>query len=193
MTSIYSLLITYFIIILWILSFTFLYRKRISYMTGMMIAMSTGMTIGLTFGIVLGILYSDQLFKMTVISMIIGGMTGVIFGIQFNIIAVIDGFMSGIMGGMMGVMLGVMIPNDTINTVINVFAVFSSGILFLLFLLIQHDIIIKEKGWRKFFFAKQLPLFLVVILFFILSNQYQYPIPRADIDHSSHLYNSTHK
>ncbi|MGO4886543.1 cupredoxin domain-containing protein [Anaerobacillus sp. MEB173] len=191
MDSVYGLIITYSIIVLWIFSFTFLYRKRITCMVGMMIAMTMGMTIGITLGTIIGMIYPDYLFKTTVISMLIGGITGVIFGLHISIMGVLDGLLSGIMGGMMGAMLGTMITSETYNTVINVLGVLSAGIFFILFLMMQSEIKVKEKGWKYFFFAKPMPLFLVVLFFLYITNQYYYTAPQAVKDHSEHFNNST--
>jgi hypothetical protein len=155
-------------------------------MIGMMGAMAVGMVLGLSFGVILALLHPEHFFEVTVISILFGAIAGTIAGFPISIIAVLDGFLSGAMGGMMGAMLGVMVSGDEVNMVMNVMIVISGGALFILFLMLQGELNIKDKGWKSFFFAKRLPLFLVIILAFYLTHHYSLPIHHENIDHSHH-------
>jgi MFS family permease len=183
-----TLLILYTLIVLWILSFIFLFRKKISCMAGMMVAMTVGMVLGLAFGTIIAILHPDHFFEVTVISILFGALAGTIAGFPISIMAVLDGFLSGAMGGMMGAMLGVMVSGQAINNVMNVMIVLAGGVLFILFLMMQGELSFKEKDWKNFFFAKRLPLFLVILLAFYLTHHFSLPIEheKMEEDHSSH-------
>ncbi len=180
------LLILYILIISWIYSFIFLFRKKISCMAGMMIAMTIGMVLGLSFGTILALINSDHFFEVTVISILFGALMGTIAGFPISIMAVLDGFLSGAMGGMMGAMLSVMVSSKVTNTAVNVIIVFSGGVLFILFLMMQNEINIKEKGWKNFFFVKRFPLFLLILLTFYFTHQFSFSIKHKQFDPSSH-------
>lgn len=180
------LVVIYGLMFLWILSFTYLYYRKISCMLGMMIAMTLGMTLGLGIGTVFGLLLPEQFVKSTVVSMLAGGTLGFIAGLPISMMAVLDGFLSGVMGGMMGTMLVVMIPSNDMNTIIKILAVLTAGILFILFLLMQSEIKFKENNWKRYLFGKKEPLFVVVCLFLILANQYQMPAVQAMPKSSGH-------
>lgn len=186
MISGYLLIFVYALIVLWVFSFIFLYRKQITCMAGMMIAMTLGMSLGLALGTIFGILNPDHFFQITVISILIGGIIGVIAGLPFSIMAVLDGFLSGAMGGMMGAMLGVMLAIELINIVINVFVVLTGGILFILFLMIQSEVKFKEKGWKNTFFANRLPLFLIVVFSFYITHNYTFVANIDENDQHQH-------
>ncbi|OIJ18896.1 hypothetical protein BKP45_15325 [Anaerobacillus alkalidiazotrophicus] len=186
MTIEFILIILYTMIVFWLFSFIFVFRNKISCMAGMMIAMIVGMVLGLSAGMFLAMFYPDHFFEITVVSILIGAITGTIAGFPISIMAVLDGFLSGAMGGMMGAMLGIMVSQETINQTLNVIVVISGGVLFILFLMIQSEINIKEKGWKNFFFVKRLPLFLVIILAFYFTHLFSYSEKHEEIDHSIH-------
>lgn len=184
MEGIAILSLLFSLVIIWIFSFVFMFRKKLSSMAGMMIAMTIGMALGLLFGAILAMVYPESFFKVTVISMLFGAMMGTIAGFPINMMAVLDGFLSGSMGGMMGTMLGAMISGDLAYNLINVIIVFSGGVLFLLFLMIQGEINTKLKGWKNFFFGVRLPLFILIMIVFYFSNQLTLPNKHEELDHS---------
>lgn len=155
-------------------------------MVGMMIAMALGMTIGLGLGSVIGMSFPNQFFEATVLSMMIGGIAGVIAGLPISMMAVLDGLLSGVMGGMMGAMLGVMIPSESFTTVTKIMALFSAGILYILFLMIQGEVKFKEKDnkWMKLFFSKPQPMFVMICGFLIMVHQLQFTPVQAEMNHS---------
>lgn len=158
-------------------------------MAGMMVAMTVGMVLGLSFGTIIALINPDHFFEVTVISILFGALMGVIAGFPISIMAVLDGFLSGAMGGMMGAMLGMMVSGEAINNAMNVIIVLSGGALFILFLMMQSEISIKEKGLKNFFFVRRLPLFLIIMLAFYFTHQFSFPIKHDDLDHSSHPNN----
>jgi hypothetical protein len=191
----FALLGVYTLIVFWILGFTYFFRHRITCMAGMMIAMTLGMMIGLGFGTLIGMAYPEQLFQATAISVFIGAIVGFIAGLPISLMAVLDGLLSGLMGGMMGAMLGVMIPSESIDSVAKTMAVLSVGILFILFLMIQGEIKFKDHDnkWKKLFFGKPQPLFLVICIFIIMINQFQFAQINAEARHLSQMNDDTGK
>jgi plastocyanin len=181
----------YTLLFLWILGFTYFFRKRITCMMGMMIAMTLGMTSGLGVGTVIGMALPQQFFQASVSSMMIGAMVGAIAGFPISFMAILDGLLSGLMGGMMGVMFVVMVPPEYLNSVIKIMAVISAGILFILFLTTQGEVEFKEKNWKTFFFGKPQPLFLVVCLFLFMVHQVQVPSAKAETNHIDHQMNTS--
>ncbi|OIK15600.1 hypothetical protein BIV60_08625 [Bacillus sp. MUM 116] len=83
-------------------------KKKITSMSGMMIAMVMAMMAGLISGYLIGI-YSGDMFLSGGVSMIIGFFIGFLAGQPIGLMAILDGALAGIMGGMMGAMLGVML------------------------------------------------------------------------------------
>ncbi|MCD8501356.1 MAG: hypothetical protein LRY71_06285 [Bacillaceae bacterium] len=55
-------LMLYATIVLWLLSFIYLYRKTLSQMAGMMAAMAIGMVLGLSFGVMVMASHLDHFF-----------------------------------------------------------------------------------------------------------------------------------
>ncbi|WNF36493.1 hypothetical protein RJD24_19035 [Bacillaceae bacterium IKA-2] len=163
-----------------------MFRKKISCMAGMMVAMTVGMVLGLSFGTIIALANPDHFFEVTVISILFGALMGTVAGFPISIMAVLDGFLSGAMGGMMGAMLGLMVSGEAINNTMNVIIVFSGGALFILFLMMQSEITIKEKGIKNFFFVRRLPLFLAIVLAFYLTHQFSFSSKHENHDPSSH-------
>lgn len=164
---------TYALIIFWLLSFTILFRKRITCMVGMMIAMALGMTIGLSLGAVMGMLFPNYFLEATMISMIAASILGVAAGFPISIMAILDGLLAGVMGGMMGAMLGVMVPSESFSTVTKIMAVLSAGTFYIIFLMIQGEVTLKDKDsrWLRLLYGKPQPLFVVICVFLILVHQ----------------------
>jgi heme/copper-type cytochrome/quinol oxidase subunit 2 len=185
----------YTLFVIWVLSFTYLFYKKITCMVGMMIAMTMGMTIGLFIGTVTGTMYPEYFFQTTIFSMLVGAVFGVMSGYPISIMAVLDGLLSGIMGGMMGAMLGSMIPALYQDSIIKVMFVLSIGILFILFLMIQNEIKFKdtEKGWKTLLFSRPQPMFLLtcVILFLVHQSQFSFAQEKSNIDHKQMTHNQT--
>lgn len=83
-------------------------RRRISCMTGMMLAMAVGMMAGLSGGVAAAGLMGTSLWPPTLAGMAIGVLAGALLGAPISLMALLDGGLSGLMGGMMGAMLGLM-------------------------------------------------------------------------------------
>ncbi|WP_349407373.1 hypothetical protein [Pseudalkalibacillus sp. SCS-8] len=72
--------------------------------------MSTTMVTSLTAGFFIMFFFHENLFYVTLLSMLIGAVIGLIGGSPIHYIIALEGMLTGIMGGMMGVMFGAMIP-----------------------------------------------------------------------------------
>ncbi|TDK63251.1 hypothetical protein E2K98_07330 [Bacillus salipaludis] len=83
-------------------------KKKITCMSGMMIAMVVAMMAGLLSGYLIG-LYSGDMFLSSGASMIIGFFIGFLAGQPIGLMAILDGALAGLMSGLMGAMLGVML------------------------------------------------------------------------------------
>lgn len=142
-------------------------RKKVTCMTGMMIAMTLGMIVGLTMGVVFGILFIDNFFVATILGMVVGMVIGFLSGIPVSVMAVLDGLLSGLMGGMMGAMLGAMIAPEYREAIVKIMF-----FLFLATLLILLYMIQKELNRNKTAFYMN-PLITVVLFgfFFVVFNQ----------------------
>ncbi|WP_167544410.1 cupredoxin domain-containing protein [Paenibacillus xylanexedens] len=84
-------------------------QKRVTGMTGMMIAMSIGMMSSLALGFQLGIVFDHDLSVPSIIAILFGLGIGYLAGKPVSVLASLDGMLAGIMGGMMGAMLGSML------------------------------------------------------------------------------------
>ncbi|QOY34263.1 hypothetical protein AWH56_016185 [Anaerobacillus isosaccharinicus] len=186
-----TLFAVYTIIILWIMGFIYLFRNNISKMAGMMSSMTLGMVTGLSFGTITAVLHPDYFFQVTVISILFGGIVGTIAGLPIGLLALLDGLLSGIMGGMMGAMLGVMVASEWTNNIISVIVLFSGGILFILFLMMQNEVKIKLTGWQLIY-GNPLPFFIIIVLSFYLTHNYTFSTPIEKHEHHSH-YKEYHK
>src|SRR5690625_198715 len=143
-------------------------RKKVTCMTGMMIAMTMGMIVGLTVGVVFGILFTDNFFMATILGMVVGMTIGFLAGIPVSVMAVLDGLLAGLMGGMMGAMLGAMIAPEYREAIVKImFFLFLATLLILLYM-IQKEINRNETA----FYTN--PLITVVLfgLFFVVFNQF---------------------
>lgn len=187
-----TLFAVYTIIILWILGFIYLFRDNISTMAGMMSSMTLGMVSGLSFGTIIAILYPDYFFQATVISILFGGIIGLLAGFPVGLLALLDGLLSGVMGGMMGAMLGVMVASEWTNSIISVIVVFSGGLLFILFLMMQNEVKIKDNDWRRSLYGNPLPFFIIIIFSFYLTHNYTFSTPIEKHEHHSH-HNDSYK
>jgi hypothetical protein len=187
-----TLFSVYAIIILWVLSFIYLFRDHFSTMAGMMSSMTLGMVTGLSFGTIIAVLHPDYFFQVTVISILFGGIIGTIAGIPIGLMAILDGLLSGAMGGMMGAMLGVMVASEWTNSIISVLVVFSGGLLFILFLMMQNEVTIKDNDWKRFLYGNPLLFFIIIVFSFYLTHNYTFSIPIENHEHHSH-YNESHK
>ncbi|MDR7000698.1 cupredoxin domain-containing protein [Neobacillus niacini] len=83
-------------------------KKKITCVSGMMIAMVVAMMTGLLSGYLIGI-YSGDMFLSSGVSMIIGFFIGFLAGQPIGLMAILDGVLAGLMSGLMGAMLGVML------------------------------------------------------------------------------------
>ncbi|MGG2196850.1 cupredoxin domain-containing protein [Paenibacillus validus] len=137
-------------------------------MAGMMAAMVQGMTIGLGVGTLLVIWLPGEIFHATIISMLIGGIIGTVSGIPISIMAILDGLLSGIMGGMMGTMFMVMIPTSYTIAAIKIMSVLCTGVLFLLFLMLQGEIKLEHLQKRSSLLSKPVSMFAVIVLFAVI-------------------------
>jgi|SRR5690625_1857100 len=155
--SLYLMLFSIALLSIFVVSKTAYYRKKITCMTGMMIAMTLGMSVGLTVGAIFGILFSDNFFIATVLGMLVGMLVGFLAGIPVSLMAILDGILAGIMGGMMGAMLGEMITIEYHDAI--------AKIMFFLFLgtlLILLSMINQEVNKRTIFFSD---IFIIVVIF----------------------------
>jgi len=149
---------------IWLIGFTFTLRRHIPSMTGMMSAMTLGMTVGLVLGSFIPLWMPGLFFQSTVVSMLIGGLAGVIIGWPLSLMAVMDGLLSGVMGGMMGAMLMFMMPEEYMSVTVKIMSILCSGILYLLFIMLQSELGKELLGQRTFLFAKPAPMFFVILV-----------------------------
>ncbi|MDF2606128.1 MAG: hypothetical protein K0S34_318 [Bacillales bacterium] len=84
-------------------------KRRITCMTGMMIAMTNSMMSSTVLGLQLGYYFLPDLAIPTMLAIIVGMAAGYFTGKPVSLMSGLDGLMAGIMGGMMGAMVGVMI------------------------------------------------------------------------------------
>lgn len=157
------------ILTIWVTGFIFTFRNHVTCMTGMMAAMGMGMSVGLTMGTIFAVWLPGQFFQATFISMLIGGAVGVITGKPISLMAVMDGLLSGIMGGMMGTMLMVMMPSPYILPTVKIVSVLCSGIIFILFVMLQSEVRVELLEQKSFILSKPVSMFAVVGLFLAFS------------------------
>ena len=99
-----------FLITCIVVYYTYLKRKYLSSMTGMIVSMTNSLMTGMALGTFLGIFIPDKdLTLPTIIAVSIGMIVGYVTGRPISLIASLDGITAGIMGGMMGTMLGIML------------------------------------------------------------------------------------
>src|SRR5690625_3313690 len=163
----YLIFLTIILLSVTVVGKTMYYRKKVTCMTGMMIAMTLGMIVGLTMGVVFGILFIDNFFVATILGMFVGMVIGFLSGIPVSVMAVLDGLLAGLMGGMMGAMLGAMLAPEYQEAIVKIMF-----FLFLTTLLILLYMIQKELNRNKTTFYMN-PLINVVLfgLFFVVFNQ----------------------
>lgn len=154
----------FLVLTVWIMGFIMTFRKQLTCMVGMMAAMTLGMSVSLAMGTLMTIWLPGQFFQSTMISMLVGGAVGLIAGAPVSLMAVMDGLLSGIMGGMMGTMLMVMMPAPYAQLTVNIMSILCSGILFLLFLMLQGEVKPDFLRQKSFLLSKPLSMFLFIIL-----------------------------
>jgi uncharacterized cupredoxin-like copper-binding protein len=170
-----------------VITFVFIKRKKITCMTGMMVAMALGMLVGLTGGLLVGILYSGNLFFSTVLGMGTGFLAGFLTGLPISVMAIIDGVLSGIMGGMMGAMLGEMISPQQQNPMIQIMIVIFVGMIGIVLYLLQQ-----ETGFNRLSIINRIfhnPL-LIAIVFLLFFYTYNYLNNKLDQDYNVLIKNS---
>ncbi len=178
------LLVTMFIVLVFaIMFFTFHFRSHISMVKGMMITMAIGMMVGLNVGTVLGLMYPNSLFHVTVVGILVGAIAGFITGLPIGLMAVLNGFLSGAMSGMMGAMLGGMVPAINLDDTVEIMAILSSVILFILFLMFQEELKLRKGAWI-YFLGKPEPIFLILSLFLFLAYQSSFTSVQAEVNDS---------
>ena len=156
-----------FILTAWAIGNTIYYRRKITCMTGMMIAMSLGMMVGFTSGVILGVLFSGNLFYSTVLGMLIGVIVGFLSGLPVSLMAVLDGALSGMMGGMMGAMLGEMVVPEYRDSLIRMMFVLFVALILILFTMMREEFMKK----RKSFLGHPAITFSLFVVFIIGYNQ----------------------
>lgn len=164
-----SLIVTLVVMLsltLFVLGITWTRKKRITCMTGMMIAMVVGMITGLLGGVIFGVLFNGNLFLSTVVSMTFGMLVGFLAGLPISVMSVMDGMLSGLMGGMMGAMLGEMIPNQYWDAMIKIMFVLFVALMITLFYFIQGETIRKGEEHTMEFIRNPLILMLFFLVFF---------------------------
>jgi plastocyanin len=149
---------------LWTVGFIIMFRKRLSCMAGMMGAMALGMVVGLGMGALIAVWMPGQLFQATVLGILVGGIIGSAAGLPISLMAVLDGLLSGIMGGMMGTMLISMIPVSESILTLKILAVLSSGVIFLVLLMLQGEIKPEHLVTRSWLVSNPAPMFIVIIV-----------------------------
>ncbi len=184
-TPLYLILITILLLSAAAVGKTVYYRKKVTCMTGMMIAMTLGMSVGLIMGLILGIIFSGNLFLSTVLGMLAGIVVGFLAGVPISIMAVLDGLLSGLMGGMMGAMLGEMIAPEFRDAIVKImFTLFLATMLLLLYMM-QKEVRRNETS----FFRNPLLTVAILGLFLLLFNQLGPIFPQtmtAQKGHSEH-------
>lgn len=164
-----SLIVTFAVMALLtilILIITWKRQKKITCMTGMMIAMSLGMLTGLFGGVIFGVIYNGNLFFSTIISMSLGMGIGFFSGLPISVMSVMDGMLSGLMGGMMGAMLGEMIAVQYWDQMIKVMFVLFIGLVITLIYIIQEETVRKEEKPFLAIIRNPFLLFVFFIVFF---------------------------
>jgi len=154
-----------------VIVFVFIKRKKITCMTGMMVAMALGMLVGLTGGLQVGILYSGNLFFSTVLGTGIGLLAGFLAGLPVSIMAMMDGVLSGIMGGMMGAMLGEMISPEYQHSMIRVMLVIFVGMILIVLYMLQQETGFNRVSFMNKVFHNPLLLAVAFLLFFYTYNR----------------------
>ncbi|UOQ94021.1 plastocyanin/azurin family copper-binding protein [Halobacillus shinanisalinarum] len=139
-TPLYLILVTILLLSGIAVGKTVYYKKKVTCMTGMMIAMTLGMSVGLMMGLILGILFSGNLFLSTVLGMLAGMVVGFLAGVPISIMAVLDGLLSGLMGGMMGAMLGEMIAPEYRDAIVKIMFTLFLATMVLLLYMIQKEV-----------------------------------------------------
>ncbi|EXX87950.1 hypothetical protein BG53_02850 [Paenibacillus darwinianus] len=150
----------YFVLVSWNIIALFRFHKHIPCMTGMMCSMVLGMTSGWGIGSVLAVQFPAYLFQVTFISMLLGGAVGTLAGIAIGLMPVLDGMLAGFMGGMMGPMMIGMFPAGTGETAVKLTAILLQGTLFLLFLMLGHELAPHAAKRGRAIYMKPLYLFL---------------------------------
>lgn len=138
--SLYIMIVSIGLFSLLIISKAMYYRKKISCMTGMMIAMTLGMIVGLTIGVIFGVLFSGDFFLATVLGVLVGMVVGFMAGVPISIMATLDGMLSGVMGGMMGAMLGEIIATPYEDAIVKIMFFLLLGTLFIALRLINEKV-----------------------------------------------------
>ena len=143
--SIFILLITPMLILLRAIRL----RHRLSEMTGMTIVMALATSCGLTVGLMIGLNHQDQIFIVTVISMLVGLSIGVLCGMAMSLVAALNGLISGIMGGMMGAMLGTMIPTADATSASKIFIILYIAVMAIIFRTLPKVKVGKKTNTKK--------------------------------------------
>ncbi len=176
--------IVFILLLTWLISLSYLFKKKLSNMIGMVVSMTLGMIIGISIGTFSAVLFPDLFFEITVLSMLIGGFVGVIAGFPYSLIAIIDGLISGVMGGMMGTMLGVMISPEHYNQLLNILSLWTVGIFFLLYLLLVYEL--NKEPNNQSLFSHPLPFFALVCLFIFSFHNFTFEFNNSPTHHADH-------
>ncbi|HEY0828987.1 MAG TPA: cupredoxin domain-containing protein, partial [Bacilli bacterium] len=127
-----------------------------------------------------------QFFQATMLSMLIGGIVGTLAGLPISIMAVLDGLLAGVMGGMMGTMLAAMIPTEYMDSTIKIITVLCSGIIFVLFLMLQGEIKAEHLTQRSFLLSKPISMFAAIAILLLVTHQTSVAGSVQLEDHSAH-------
>lgn len=113
MQDISYILVLYVNVVLFVLLYSYVYRRRriIGFQLGMNIAMVAGGLLALTSGILLIFQYPFHFTWITILATIIGMLSGALFGALFDYQTMLTGLVNGMMLGLMAPMLGAII-ND---------------------------------------------------------------------------------
>jgi hypothetical protein len=148
------------------------WKKHLSSMNGMMIAMTFAMMTSLTIGMTISLKVVNDPTLATIYTIVLGIFIGYVMGYPFGILAQLDGVLAGIMGGLMGPMTGLMISNSSPNLFIGFFILLYVFTTFLVFQLIQKSIPspISKRMNRTWYLFLPMCIILAVLAIVQLSN-----------------------
>lgn len=154
----------FFVIPIWIFTFIYYARQKISCMAGMMTAMTIGMSVGLGVGTWAAVILPIPMFYSMMIGSVLGGMAGALAGLPVSLMAVLDGMLSGVMAGMMGAMSGEMITAEYRMLLLKIMGIFAGGVLFLLFIMLQNEVSREHLTRYPALLRRPIWMFIVIVV-----------------------------
>ena len=139
-----------------VMYFTYIRRKQLSTMTGMVVCMANSMLAGIVLGTVLGMTdHNRDLTLPTILAVSFGIIAGYLTGRPLSLVVSLEGMTAGMMGGMMGAMLGVMTQPSTSQLML-----FFLDVIYL-FVCIVLIRVIEEETFKK----SRLILWVTILIF----------------------------